>query len=428
MSKISKYDYDVAIIGAGASGLAAALVIKKTNPKISVVIFEKKERAARKLAATGNGRCNLSNVACAEDKEVFEFFEQNGILLRKDADGRMYPYSEDARQLADFLVERAILAGADIRLSSEVKKVEARPEGGFFLFLEEKGEKRNLCAKKVLIATGGKSYPAMGTTGDGYVMARKLGHRVIPLAPGLTAICTDMPEIKRLKGLRAKAEVKLRLDGKELAAETGEIQFREDSLSGICIMNLSNRLKPRGEMGKMEEMSFEGYELVCDFAPDFEEKKLGEYIKRLSTSESQDVQAISEAAEDSTRTCKPMGVCDALGSILKQSLAEAVAARAGVKKDKAISALTQAEIKKLAKGIKCFAVPVTGLKGWKEAQITCGGVSWEEICEETMESKIILGLFFSGEVTDYAGLCGGFNLHHAWRTGILAGKGIAAKF
>ena len=424
MSKISDFNYDVAIIGAGASGLAAALTIKKTNPKISAVILEKKERAAKKLAATGNGRCNLSNAACAEDKEVFTFFQQNGILLRKDAEGRIYPYSEDAKQLAALLTEEAIFAGADIMLSSEVKKVEARPEGGFLILLEEKGENRRIYAKKVLLATGGKSYPAMGTTGDGYVMARKLGHRIIPPAPGLTAICTDLPEIGRLKGLRVKASAKLCLYGKEIAAEIGEIQFREDSLSGICVMNLSNRVKPLEKAGGR---SFDGYELVCDFAPDFEEKNLGEYINRLGASEDPAVRVASEAGIP-MRICEPPGVCGALGSLLKRPLAEAIAARAGVDAGKAMFALSEEERKRLSENIKNFRLPITGLKGWKEAQITCGGVSWEEICEDTMESKILPGLYFSGEVTDYAGPCGGFNLHHAWHTGILAGKGIAAEF
>ena len=417
MSRISDY-YDVAIIGAGASGLAAALTVKRTNPKISVVILEKKEMAAKKLAATGNGRCNLSNAACGEDREVFEFFRENGILLRKDAEGRMYPYSEDARQLAALLAGEAVLAGADIRLNSEVKKVEVRPEGGFFLFLAEKGGSGSLCAKKVLLATGGKSYPAMGTTGDGYVMARKLGHRVISPAPGLTAICTVLPEIKELKGLRVKAGVKLRLDGAEVAAEIGEIQFREDSLSGICIMNLSNRVEPREKMG---EISFEGYELVCDFAHNVEEKILGEYILQMAEN-------CHANRRGTGGTGGVTGVCGALQSVLKQPLAEVIATRAGIEKEKNLSQLTETEREKLIENIKHFKLPITGLKGWKEAQITCGGVSSEEIREDTMESKILPGLYFSGEVTDYAGPCGGFNLHHAWCTGILAGRGIAAKF
>ncbi len=421
MSKISNFDYDVAIIGAGASGLAAALTIKRTNPKISVILLEKKERAAKKLEVTGNGRCNLSNVACAGDKEVFPFFEESGILLRKDADGRLYPYSEDAKQLAALLTEETVFAGAEIRLSSEVKKVEARPEGGFLLLLEEKGENRSLCAEKVLLATGGKSYPAMGTTGDGYVMARKLGHRVIPPAPGLTAICTDLPEIRRLKGLRVKAGVKLCFYGEEIAAEVGEIQFREDSLSGICVMNLSNSVKPTGKAG---ELSFAGYELVCDFVPDFEEETLERYLLRMSEKAggNRSVAGTAGGAID---------LCNALSSLVKRPLGEAIVAGTGIDAEKALSGfsseLTEKERKALIEKVKNFRIPITGLKGWKEAQITCGGVPWEEIREDTMESKIIPGLYFSGEITDYAGPCGGFNLHHAWLTGILAGKGIAAK-
>lgn len=381
MSKIS--DCDVAIIGAGASGLAAALTIKRENPKISVIISEKKERAAKKLAVTGNGRCNLSNAACSEDREVFEFFARSGILLRKDSEGRFYPCSEDAGQIASMLAEEAVSAGACIMLSSEVKKVEARPEGGFLLLLEEKGESRKLCADKVLIATGGKSYPAMGTTGDGYVMARKLGHRVISPAPGLTAICTDMPEVKGLKGLRAKAEVKLCLDGREIGTEIGEIQFREDSLSGICIMNLSNRVKPRSEnrenkeMGKMGEignMPFAGYELLCDFAHGFEKETLEDCIKGLCMSRRAGVHDpagehdpagaidIKEARSDGD-ICETMDVCRALRGIIKYPLAEVIAERAGIEKGKNLSQLTEAERENLIENIKNFRIPVTGLKG-----------------------------------------------------------------
>ena len=191
MKQIS--NYDAAIIGAGASGLAAALTVKKYKPGASVLVLEKKERAG---------------------------------------------------QLASLLTEEAVSAGVRIRLNNEVKKVEACPEGGFLLLVEEKGAERTVYAKKLLIAAGGKSYPSMGTTGDGYVMARKLGHTVTPPAPGLTAVCTEMRELRTLKGVRAKAKVCLKFEGKELFGEDGEIQFRSDSVSGICVMNLSNRMKP----------------------------------------------------------------------------------------------------------------------------------------------------------------------------------------
>lgn len=393
---------DAAIIGAGASGLAAALTIKKHRPEASVLVLEKKERAAKKLAATGNGRCNLSNEACESKDIVFGFFSENGIMVRKDESGRFYPCSEDAGQLASLLTEEAVSAGVRIRLNNEVKKVEACPEGGFLLLVEEKGAERTVYAKKLLIAAGGKSYPSMGTTGDGYVMARKLGHGITPPAPGLTAACTEMRELRTLKGVRAKAKVCLKFGADVISCEEGEIQFRSDSVSGICVMNLSNHMKPHGNM------SFDGYVIAADFAPFCDINQLTAYMKTMQAKQG-------------------LSVCDALKSLIKYPLAEAAVSRGGISPESLISSLTEENIEKTVQSIKNFEIPVTGLKGWKEAQITCGGVATEEITAETMESKLVPGLYFSGEVTDYAGPCGGFNLHHAWLTGILAGKAIAAE-
>lgn len=405
--------YDLAIAGAGASALAAALTLKRERPEASIIIFEKKEQAATKLAATGNGRCNLSNQACKNTDEVFEFFAKSGIATRRDVEGRYYPCSEDARQLASLLTEEARALGITIMLSSEVKKVEACQDGGFLLLVQENSKSRGAgeyFARRVLIATGGKSYPGMGTTGDGYVLARKLGHSLTPLAPGLTAVCTDMPEIKKLKGVRAKAEVKLCESGKEIERQAGEIQFRDDSLSGICIMNLSNHIKPkkRQDPGAQDGLSFAGYELALDFVPEYDGARLEAHIGSM--------------------TCmKSLAICDALKSLVKGPLGEAIASRAGFCEDERLSELSGEDIKKLAGVLKDFRVPVTGLKGWKEAQITCGGVSLDEICITSMQSKLLAGLYFSGEVIDYAGPCGGFNLHNAWLTGIRAGKAVAGQ-
>lgn len=422
-------NYDVAIIGAGASGLAAALTLKKINPELSAVIFEKKERAARKLAATGNGRCNLSNAACGDKETVFAFFEEAGIMLRQDEDGRIYPYSEDAGELAELLTCECIALGTDILLNHDVKKVEADSESGFLLFVEEKlcesrggGEKskgcensasRVFCAKRLLIAAGGKSYPAMGTTGDGYIMARKLGHTVTPTAPSLTAVYVKPPlsvgengssELKRLKGVRVKGTVKLLLDESELLRESGEIQFREDSVSGICIMNLSGHIKPKLESGKAA--SFEGYKLQIDLADMFDLKACEQQLKKLSQKQG-------------------LKCGDILKTLVKEKLAAVVFERLGLRAEMPASELTDEQITAIAGGIKNFTLDVTGLAGWKEAQVTCGGVVAAELDEKTMESKPVPGLYFSGEVLEYAGPCGGFNLHHAWLTGIRAGKAIA---
>lgn len=397
--------FEVAIIGGGASGLAAALTLKRLRPETSVVVLEKKEQAAKKLAATGNGRCNLSNEACENKEEVFAFFRQSGILLRRDGEGRYYPYSEDAGQLAALLVEEALALGVQIELNSEVKKVEAAPDGSFLLLVEqrkkENSEEKVIHADKVLIATGGKSYPSMGTTGDGYVMARKLGHTTVPPAPGLTAVCTDMAEMKMLKGLRAKAGARLLYQGDCIAEEPGEIQFREDSISGICIMNLSNHIKPHGNM------SFEGYEIASDFACEYDREVLENYMKTM-------------------RDLGKIPIGDALKSLVKGKLCRVILIRAGFSEDRPVSEISDGEIERLIGVIKDFRIPVTGLKGWKEAQVTCGGVRSEEVRQETMESKLVPGLYFSGEVMEYAGPCGGFNLHYAWLTGISAAKAIAA--
>ncbi len=397
-------EFDLAIVGAGASALAAALTLKREAPAAAVIIFEKKEQAARKLAATGNGRCNLSNADCKDRDEVSGFFSQSGIAVRQDPDGRYYPFSEDARQLASLLTEEACALGAEIMLSSEVKKVEACKGGGFLLLVQENGENHEnyqVFARRVLIASGGKSYPAMGTTGDGYVLARRLGHTVTHLAPGLTAVCTDMPCIERLKGVRAKADITLYLYERQIARQSGEIQFRADSLSGICVMNLSNYIHPVG--GK----SFDGYAISADLAPDYDENELKAFIKAM-------------------RRMKGLMACDALKSLVKKQLGEVIFLRAGIDPDKHISELSDANISRLICELKDFRVPVTGLAGWKEAQITCGGVLLDEICKASMESKLVKGLYFSGEVLDYAGPCGGFNLHNAWLTGIRAGKAIAS--
>lgn len=434
-------NYDVAIIGAGASGLAAALTLKKINPELSTAIFEKKEKAARKLAASGNGRCNLSNAACAEKETVFSFFEDVGIMLRQDEDGRIYPYSEDAGELAELLTRECIALGTDILLNHDVKKLEADSESGFLLFVEEKVENTKriaadskgkskksadkaskqeekiiskvLRAKQVLIATGGKSYPIMGTTGDGYIMARKLGHTVIPTAPALTAVQVESPmcsadgdsELKKLKGVRVKGTVRLLLDGNEILKESGEIQFRDDSVSGICIMNLSGHIKPKIESGKLP--SFEGYKLQIDLADAFDLKAIERQMKKLSLK-------------------RGFSCGDILKTLVKGKLAASVLERSGLSADMPASEITDEQIAAIAAGIKCFTLNVVGLAGWKEAQVTCGGVDYSEVDENTMQSKLVPRLYFSGEVLEYAGPCGGFNLHHAWLSGIRAGKAMAA--
>ena len=403
-----KNEYDVVIIGGGVSGMTAAITLKRACPDWDVAVFEKKDVFLKKLSMTGNGRCNISNTACSGLDEVRDFLESVGISLRCDEEGRLYPYSEDAKDVCKLLIKSAENCGVELYSEAIVEKLEAiplshDPRGGFHIFIE--GDEEPIYAENVVLATGGKSYAGCGTTGDGYIFARRLGHSVSKLAPALTAI-EVVDNIKALKGVRTKAKAYLYRDGEQLVSESGEVQFREDALSGICIMNLSRHIKPL--KGLSPEDSFKHYEIRLDLIPDF---------------------SSSEIAEKIAERMKNMGYDSgyAMKGLVKEELASHIARKEGVFfarwNGKEVTPEEMAAF--LADELSDLRFTVKGLKGWNEAQVTSGGVSPDEVDENTMESKIVPGLFITGETLDYDGPCGGYNLNNAWLTGIRAGKGLA---
>lgn len=394
-------DFDIAVIGAGPSGLTAAIEAKTSNKNARVVILEKMDEAAKKLSATGNGRGNLSNSRCDMLPSVIEFFSQCGIVTRADEAGRIYPYSEEAKAVSRVLVKRATNLGVEIITKASVSNVEVDSKGYFHIFISEK--KDSYIAKKVLIATGGKSFANYGSSGDGFIMARKLGHEVTPLIPALTAIEVSQ-NIKDLKGVRAKVNVSLLEAGNVIAQEEGEIQFRDDAVSGICIMNLSSLL-PTGKVSESGKR-YENCLLMVNFVPDFSTTELMSFIKVQS---------------------KAKGIKNAemMETLVKKPIAQRILKDAGIDPLSETNQLTPQEMVAIANSLRGFTLSPCGKKGWKEAQVTKGGVSLDEINLETMESKLVEGLYFAGEVIDYDGPCGGYNLHNAWITGMKSGKDMA---
>ena len=409
-------NFDIAIVGAGPAGLTAAIVAKKENPGLRVVILEKKEVAGKKLSATGNGRGNLSNKNCQLLPQILKFFSEVGIATRMDEEGRIYPYSEEAKAVTAALVKRAKVLGIEIVTDCQVRSVEADRKGSFRIFVcrgdNDKYANARECnatecmrSEKLLIATGGKSFAVYGSTGDGYALARSLGHSVVPPVPALTAIEVENPEdLKRIKGIRAKGEVSLFIEGNGVFKEVGEVQFREDSLSGICIMNMSSFLpvKNHGEGDGMLSKC----RISINLVPDFSTVDLMEFL-------------ITKGKLEGINTV------DLAETVVKGSLAEYVLERAGIDGQKPASELGSKELVAIANGLRNLSFVPCGRKGWKEAQVTKGGVSLKEIDMGTMESKVCPGLYFAGEVIDYDGPCGGYNLHNAWLTGIKAGKDMA---
>jgi len=411
--------YDVVIVGAGPSGLAAAITIKEKRPKASVAILEKKEKAAKKLSASGNGRGNLSNKSCENLEQVLNFFSGAGVAVRIDEEGRIYPYSEEAAAVAETLVKRAENLGAELLLNSEVKGVETDFQGGFRILVSSENNEKTLRCNKLLIASGGKSFASYGSTGDGYRFARSMGHKVTPLIPALTAV--EVKEnLKEIKGVRVKGIVSLFESGNLIFKEPGEIQFREDSISGICVMNMSSAMpalseqesKASSEGDEPEQAgrkrNFEKLKISINLVPDFDAASLIGFLK-------------------AGQQLKGMTIFDILQTLVKKKLAVKVLEKTNVNGNKPAGDITSEDLLGIANTLRSFYLTPCGLKGWKEAQVTKGGVEKSEICRDTMESLLVSGLYFAGEVLDYDGPCGGFNLHNAWITGIKAGRAIAER-
>lgn len=402
------HQFDLVIAGGGAAGLAAAVeigLLSKSScgdlaPKVALI--EKKEVPGKKLSATGNGRCNLSNAACSDREEVDSFFHCLGLLTRTDEAGRMYPYSEEAGEVSALLADSAKHLGADFFLDTQITKVEPLSGGGFLIDGESKEKKFQFSCKKLLIAMGGKSYSAFGTTGDGYGIARRLGHSVTRLAPSLVPVCVDA-DLGGLAGVRTKAKVSLYHKGNFVAEETGEIQFNKDCISGICIMNLSRLLVLDGT--KPFNEAFAEYELRMDLVPEYSCEQL---IQLLSRKPQQQMLQ--------TLVRKKLAV-----ELLRRAAVNATGTGANVVES------APADVKGVAELLKDFRFTVSGTKGWNDAQVTRGGVAMDEIDERTMESKILRGLYFAGEVLNYDGPCGGWNLHFAWQTGLKAAHGMVER-
>jgi predicted Rossmann fold flavoprotein len=381
---------DICIIGGGAAGLAAAVTAGRENPDKSIFIIEKKDTVGKKLAATGNGKCNLTNVNCSNMAETLMFFDTLGIFTRTDEEGRVYPYCSQARDVVYALEKAAVAAGCTIKTDITVEKIEKTGNG--FLIKTNGG---NFEAVKVLIATGGKSAPQFGTSGDGYTFAKQLGHTVNRLSPVLTGI-EVREDLKSVKGVRIKALVKLLKDGQMIEEEYGEVQFNEDGISGICVMNLSRFIKL--EDGESFAEGISRYSVELDMIPEMNEAGLQNLLERR----------VAAGIENTG---------DLLLSLLPDKLRNRIAAEH--------TGLRTVELCKLSNYIKRWPLSVKGTKGWKIAQCTSGGVTLNEIDPVTMESSIVDGLYFAGEVMDYDGPCGGYNLQNAWETGIKAGRAMA---
>lgn len=396
---------DICIVGGGAAGMTMAIVAKRENPACRIVLVEKNDKLGKKLYATGNGRCNIGNGRGPELHPVLEFFDSLNLMIYEEEEGRFYPRSQQAASVVEALEREIQSLGIRVILNQEV--LEIKKDTGTFAVKLKDGSA--LQSRLLGMTTGGKAAPQFGTTGEGFRLARNLGHTVNRLAPVLMPITCE-GDFRDVKGVRLHGKASLWKDGSLVAEESGEVQFTEDGLSGICIFDLTRFLKL--EEGERPEEGFRRYTIILDGLPEMNHETLSNYLKKRRA-----------------LLGKSPGYW-ILHSIVPTKLIPLIFDRAGIlgKSKESAREISDEELNRLAGCLKELFFTVTGGKGWKAAQATAGGVPLEELNQETMESLKIPGLYLAGEITDSDQPCGGYNLQMAWIQGMKAGKAMGSFF
>lgn len=406
----------VAIIGGGPAGMMCAS--EAAHNGHSVTLYERNEKLGKKLFITGKGRCNLTN--SADIKDFFENIPRNsrflysalygftndelvaainaeGVPTKVERGGRIFPQSDKSSDILRAMANRVKKAGADIRLNSRVKAI-IKDEAGFIIDLG--GEKERYDA--VVLATGGASYTSTGSTGDGYAFAKAFGHSVTPIVPSLISLETEEEWPKELMGLSLK-NVTLNAYNKKkklVYSELGEMLFTHFGVSGPLVLSASAHLR---------SWEKEQYRLCIDLKPALDEQKLETRILRdISESPNRDVEKL-------------------LCGLVPHSMAPVISRRLGLPPTLKANSLTKEQRRALIRLLKHFDINVTGVRPVAEAIVTAGGVKVSEVKPNTMESKLVAGLYFAGEVLDVDAYTGGFNLQIAWATGHLAGVSAAER-
>ena len=384
-----KVKIDVAVIGGGASGIMAAIFAARCGK--SVCILEKNPRIGKKILATGNGRCNFTNINakaqdynsefvgpaldCFSPDDVISFFKEIGLLSRVEAEGRVYPLSGQATAVLDVL--RLELSRLSVKILTEFDVQKIEKSGNSFIILSKTDK---VSAEKVIVATGGMASPKSGSDGKGYELLKVFGHHTTKLVPSLVQLKTE----KSVGGVRAYGKVTTQSGRYDI----GEIQFNNYGISGIPVFGLAKYVK-------------KGEPVFIDLLPDYTED---EVVKILKNRPKQTMETY-------------------LIGILNKALGQLLLKECGISPlSKMSDKLRDDEIIKIAKKIKAWRFDVTGTMPWDNAQVTAGGIELSEINPNTMESKLVKNLYITGEVLDIDGPCGGYNLQWAWASGKLAGS------
>ena len=406
-------EFDVIVIGGGAAGMFAA--VQAGYAGAGVLLVEPNDRLGKKLYITGKGRCNLTNACSWQEvlknvprnprflysalsgftpEDTVTFFESHGCDTKVERGNRVFPVSDRSASVVEALKAALGYAGVQVR---QARALEIRAENGRVCGVRT--DKGTFSAPAVILATGGKSYPATGSTGDGYRMARALGHTVVPPVGSLVPLVEEGDWCEKMQGLALKnIEIKLLdADGRPVFTEFGELLFTHFGLSGPVILSASAHM----EQGRP-------YTVSIDLKPALDEATLDARILR-------DFAAIQNRSFE-----------NALTGLYPKTMIPVMVARSGIPGDTKVHSVTREQRRLLLELTKHFTVKISGRRPVEEAIVTSGGVSVKEIDPKTMESKLVPGLFFAGEVIDVDAYTGGFNLQIAWSTAYAAANCISS--
>ena len=410
----------VIVVGGGAAGMFAAIAAAKNGHQVT--LYEKNEKLGKKIFITGKGRCNITNAADMEElfdavvtnskflyssfygytnQNVIDFFEDAGVPVKIERGNRVFPISDHSSDVIRALEGEMKKVGVKVCLNTEVKSVEAEKDKFNKVVLKDTTTQT---ADACIVATGGLSYRSTGSTGDGFRFAENVGHKVTQCFPSLVPMETKEPWICELQGLSLRnVEAKI-LDGKkELYKDFGEMLFTHFGVSGPLIISASSYVgkKFMDKNGQKKELTLE-----IDLKPALTEEQLDQRVLR-------------DFEENHNRQFK-----NAITKLFPTKLIPVMLELGGIDPEKKVNSIEKEERKQFVHLIKHFRMTLTGLRDYPEAIITKGGVNVKEIDPGTMESKLVKGLYFAGEVLDLDALTGGFNLQIAWSTGYAAGNAI----
>ena len=409
--------YDIVIIGAGPAGLMMAIESYKSSEEI--LILEKMHTPALKLKISGKGRCNITNDAVLEDfishfgkngrflkfafanffnTDLIKYFEKLGVQFKLERGGRYFPENDDAGDIAKALLNKVKSLNIPISTNSEVISITKSKNKKFTVTINKNTQCIQIKADKIVLATGGKSYPRTGSTGAGFKLASQLGHTIIPVSPSLVPIKTKGSTARKLQGLSLKnVKAQVWCKNKKVDERFGEMLFTDFGLSGPIILSLSKTIV---KLIDDKEKVF----ISIDLKPALSHKMIERRI-------------IREINEHSKQGFKNL-----LKKLLPRKLVPVFAEKLKISEEKQLSQINSEERKKLRMLLKEFQFEVTGYRSFDHAIVTSGGICIKEINPQTMESKLVKGLYFAGEIIDIDADTGGFNLQAAFSTGWIAGR------